>query len=389
MKTRKNPLTAILLVIVATSLVSCGLLPEEEPAEEAPVMVIDNSIISATGKIVPEQSAYLSLSAAGRIEEILVREGQSVSAGQKLVSLGSLAQIEAALAAAELEFEAAQQALDTLYETDAVARTTAWLSLLEAKAQYLVAEEEWDNLDIDALQEDIDATRDDIVEAEEDLENAQDTFDNYADLDESSSLRQRYEEELEEAQEDYNETVRARDALVLEMETAEARWQSALAILNQAQDDYSLLSQGPDPDLVTLAEARVAAAEAQVDAVLEQIENQTLTAPFNGVVTDIMISKGEWASPGQPVILLANLDNLRVETTDLNEIDVVQIEVGDLADVTFDAIPDVVFTGAILEIFPKATDGVGVNFTVVIELDELPDAARWGMTVFVDIDAKQ
>ncbi|HAY84848.1 MAG TPA: hypothetical protein DCY42_07985, partial [Chloroflexi bacterium] len=157
----------------------------------------------------------------------------------------------------------------------------------------------------------------------------------------------------------------------------------------QAQRDYADILEGPDPDQVALAEARIAAASAQVDAVLEQIENQTLTAPFHGVVADVMISEGEWASPGQPVVVLANLDSLRVETTDLNEIDVVQIKLGDVAEVTFDAIPDQVFEGTIIEISPKASDGSGVNYTVVITLDEIPDVARWGMTVFVDIDTKQ
>lgn len=376
----------ILLIIVAISLTSCDLLSGEDPAEEAPVIAVDNSIISASGHLVPEESAYLSLSAAGKIDEIFVQEGQSVSVGQKLISLGTLAQAEAALAAAELELEAAQQALNTLSETNDVARTAAWLALLDAKAQYLVAEEAWDELDVDALEDEIDETRDDIVEAEEDLEEAQEKFNSYADLDENSGVRQRYEDELEEAQEAYNEEVRARDELVIELETAEAKWQSAQALVEQAQRDYSDLLDGPDPDQVALAEARVAAASAQVDAAIEQTENLTLTAPFNGMVADVMISEGEWTSPGQPVIVLANLDSLRVETTDLNEIDVVQIGVGEMADVTFDAIPDEVFSGTIIEISPKATDGSGVNYTVVIELDEVPGAARWGMTVFVDID---
>lgn len=389
MKTRKFHLMAISVVIVTLTLASCSLFPGDEAVEEAPVIVIDDSIISASGNLVPAQFSTLSLSAAGRIEEVFVQEGKSVSAGEKLVSLGNLAQAEAALAAAEFELEAAQQALDALNESADVAKATAWLSLLDAKSQYLVAEEEWDDLDVDALQEDIDETLDDIVEAEEDLEEARDTFDNYAELDESSNLRQRYEDELDEAQENYNEQVRARDELVIELQTAEAKWQSALALYEQAQRDYADILEGPDPDQVALAEARIAAASAQVDAVLEQIENQTLTAPFHGVVADVMISEGEWASPGQPVVVLANLDSLRVETTDLNEIDVVQIKLGDVAEVTFDAIPDQVFKGTIIEISPKASDGSGVNYTVVITLDEIPDVARWGMTVFVDIDTKQ
>ena len=77
---------------------------------------------------------------------------------------------------------------------------------------------------------------------------------------------------------------------------------------------------------------------------------------------------------------------MRVETTDLNEIDVVQIEVGDLVTLTFDAIPGQEFSGTVSQISPKATEGLGVNYTVIIELDDIPDDARWGMTVFVDIN---
>lgn len=389
MKPIKSHLMLILLVLIVVSLASCDLVPGEEQTVEAPSIVIDSSIISASGYLVPGESAYLSFSVAGRVEKVFMEQGQSVTSGQKLVSLGSLAQAEAALATAELELVAAQQALETLNETANVLRTTAWLNLLDAKAQYLVAEEEWDELDVDALKDDIDETRDEIVEAEEDLEEARENFERYADLEETSGLRQRYEDELEDAQDAYNEEVRDRDVLVIELETAEARWQSAQAILEQAQRDFSDLQDGPDPDKISLADARIAAAEAQVAAALEQIENITLTAPFNGVVADFLISEGEWASPGQPVAVLADLNSLRVETTDLNEIDVVQIEVGDVAEVTFDALPGEVFTGTIIRISPKASEGSGVNYTVVIELVEVPDAARWGMTVFVDIDTKQ
>jgi multidrug efflux pump subunit AcrA (membrane-fusion protein) len=389
MKIQKPHLVTILFVLIAISLSSCSIFPGEEQDEEVPVVVIDNSIVSASGYLVPEEYAYLSLTAAGRIDEVFVQQGQSVSAGQKLVSLGSLAQAESALAAAELELEAARQALDALNETADVAKAAAWLNLLDAKAQYLVAEEEWDELDVDALEDDIDETRDDIVEAEEALEEARDKFESYADLEETSGSRQRYEEELEEAQEVYNQEVRVRDELVIELETTEARWQSALAIFEKAKLDYANLSEGPDPDQVALAEARIEAASAQVDAALEQIENLTLKAPFNGVVADVLISEGEWASPGQPVVVLADFDSLRVETTDLNEIDVVQVEVGDMAEISFDALPDEIFRGTIIEISPKASEGSGVNYTVVIELDEIPDSVRWGMTVFVDIDTKQ
>lgn len=375
--------------LILVSLAACGMFPEDEPVAETPVVMVDNSIVSATGILVPERFAYLSLPGAGSVDQIAVHEGQTVSENQSLLSLSDLAQVRAGLAAAELEHQAAQQALDQLYENADLAKAAAWLAVLDAKSQHIAAEEEWESLDKDDLQDDIDSAQEDIVEYQEDLDEAKDRFDSYADLDETNALRQRYEDELEEAQEAYNEQVRERDALVIQLESAEAKWQSALAALQKAQDDYDSLADGPDPDLLSLAEARLANAAAQIEAAQEQVDNRTLSAPFAGVVADLMISAGEWVNPGQPIALLADLNSLRVETTDLNELDVVQIEVGDKAQVSFDAIPDNLFEGTITEISPKSAAGSGVNYTVVIELDELPEEARWGMTVFVDIDTDQ
>ena len=89
----------------------------------------------------------------------------------------------------------------------------------------------------------------------------------------------------------------------------------------------------------------------------------------------------------EPVITLGDLTTLRVETTDLDEIDVGRVVVGQTADVTFDALPERVFTGRVTHISPMAEPGTGgVNYTVVLELDELDPAIRWGMTAFVDIE---
>ena len=112
-------------------------------------------------------------------------------------------------------------------------------------------------------------------------------------------------------------------------------------------------------------------------------------SPFDGTIGDLYIHSGEWVSPGQAVLLLANLGHLRVETTDLNEIDVAQLKIGDTAIVTFDALPDVVIDGTVTRIAPKDSEGSGVNYPVVIELAEIPNGLRWGMTAFVDVEIEE
>jgi hypothetical protein len=83
---------------------------------------------------------------------------------------------------------------------------------------------------------------------------------------------------------------------------------------------------------------------------------------------------------------MGDLDNLQVKTTDLSEIDVARITLDDVAVITFDALPDLVLEGTVISIAPKADEGSGVNFPVILELSEIPPELRWGMTAFVDID---
>jgi multidrug resistance efflux pump len=120
-------------------------------------------------------------------------------------------------------------------------------------------------------------------------------------------------------------------------------------------------------------------------AAQENLADLGLVAPFDGVISEVHINPSEWVAPGSPVLLIADLDHLQIETTDLGEIDVAQIVEGDKATVTFDALPELVLEGTVISIAPKAAPGSGVNFPVIIELSEVPSELRWGMTAFVDI----
>jgi HlyD family secretion protein len=101
----------------------------------------------------------------------------------------------------------------------------------------------------------------------------------------------------------------------------------------------------------------------------------------------MMVRRGEFVAPGQPLVTLGDLDTLRIETTDLNEVDIAHIHEGQVVVLTFDALPELVSTGKINRISPMAEPGgVGVNYTVIIEMNEVPPGVRWGMTAFVDIE---
>ena len=85
-----------------------------------------------------------------------------------------------------------------------------------------------------------------------------------------------------------------------------------------------------------------------------------------------------------------DLSQLQIETTDLGEADVARVREGQSVQVTFDALPGKTFAGTVKRIAPMSTPGQsGVNYAVLVTLNEADPALRWGMTAFVDIQVNQ
>lgn len=209
------------------------------------------------------------------------------------------------------------------------------------------------------------------------LDEARAAFEPYKYYSESDHTRKDLKEKLDEAQADYNSAVKR-----LQYETDLAVAQANLA---KALKDYEAWKDGPDPDEVKLAQERLENAQAALAAAEAQLQDLELRAPFAGTISDISVRKGEWVTPGQPILQIADLSGLQVETTDLNEIDAARVKVNNPVTLTFDALPGVEVKGTVESISPKSSEGSGVNYTVVIKMDELPALLRWGMTAFADI----
>jgi HlyD family secretion protein len=138
---------------------------------------------------------------------------------------------------------------------------------------------------------------------------------------------------------------------------------------------------------VMQAEAALAAARAGRDAVQATLDRMTLWATTEGVVTSIGPNPGEMVAPGSPVATLADLTGWLVETTDLSELDVPYISVGDAVDVRFDAIPDRTVVGVVMKIAEMPDVALGeVVYQVTVRLEEAPDSVRWGMTASIQLD---
>jgi ABC-type ATPase involved in cell division len=174
-------------------------------------------------------------------------------------------------------------------------------------------------------------------------------------------------------------------AVQLDIDRAEADLSLAQARLDAARRQYELVKEGPDPADVRVAQARLANAQAQLAAAQAAVANLELHAPFSRMVSEIFYKKNEWVAPGQPVLLLADLTSLQIETTYLNEIDATRVKIGDMALVTFDALPEVEARGRVERIAPKVSEGSGVNYPVIVVFEDQPEGLRLSMTAFVDI----
>ena len=376
-----------LVFVTACSGLTQGATPTPTPAVEGEV----NPLVNATGIVLPARFTTLSLTSGGVVAELLVGENDVVSAGQPLLRLEGTEDLQAAVAAARLEVVAAQHDLDLLYKDLDVRLAQAYQAVVDAKQALRDAERRAYNVERAAKQVHIDQAHANLVLARDKLEKAIEDFEPYEDKPEDNLTRAAYLSAKAQAEEQYDQSARLLNNLLagandLDVDEAEAELGVAQAGLDVAQREYEMVQKGPDPQDVKLAEEQLANAKAQLNAAEAALRDLELQSPFDGTVSELYVRQSQWIAPGQPVLSLADLGHLRVETTDLNEIDVARLDVGNSAIVTFDALPNVSVKGKVVRIAPKASEGSGVNYTVVVELDEVPPKLRWSMTAFVDIE---
>ena len=189
--------------------------------------------------------------------------------------------------------------------------------------------------------------------------------------------------------------VKAGDVLVqLDTAVLEAKVREAEANLKYAeiQLDYLVRNAGcrfncaPSQQHIEVAENDVAKAQALVDSAKAVLAAQSnLTAPFAGTVISVDISPYETVAPGQIVMVLGDLSNYRIETTDLSERDVPRVQVGQPATVFIEALGSE-FTGKVTDVARISSEiGGDIVYKVTIKLDEQPAGLLWGMSADVDI----
>ncbi len=365
-----------------------GQATEEAEATEIPIVIADTEIISE-GRLVPNQYVNLSFKSGGQVVELLVEEGEVVDEGQVLARLGNREQLEAAVAATQVELLNAEQARDKLFENSDVSTALAYQAVTDARDALRDGERYRNNLLAGSRQTDIDTARADVIVLKERLDDARADYKEYENKTDDNIKRAALLSKFAEAQQRYDNAVRLLNNLQgspseLDTTIADANVSVAEASLALAELEYEKVKDGPDPDQLSVVEARISAAQANLAAAESALDNIELVAPIAGTIVDLAIKLGEQVAPGPPVVVLADFSQWAVETDDLTEIEVPDISIGQAVTVTPDALPDLELSGTVESIKDIYEEKRGdITYTARIVLDESDPRLRWGMTVVV------
>jgi HlyD family secretion protein len=290
------------------------------------------SVVSASGEVKPKTYVNIGANAFGKIVKLHVKEGDRVRKGQLLAQLENV-QSSADVNATRASVQAAQ--------TDAVAADAALNTSLA----------------------DLNRAKSDAVHAKLDWERAQGLY--------NAALI---------AKQDYD--------------VKKAAWETANAGLAQADAKVAQARAQKDS-----ADKHITQNQANLTRLNDVLQKTTYEAPFDGVITNLPVREGETVvigiqnSPGSTLMTLADMSVITSEVK-VDETDIVNVHLGQSADVTIDAIPHKIFHGVVSEIGDNAivrSTGVATSqatstseeakdFKVVVTLTDPPADLRPGLS---------
>jgi HlyD family secretion protein len=379
------------------------LAPVPPTPTPTPAARTNTAIVSAQAFVEPARSSDLAFRSGGRVAEILVKEGDQVKQGQALIRLQD-DQLQAAVAQAQAALDVAQANLNVVQQgarPEDIAAAEGQVKAAEAQIEAAVADR--DRLTGGATDASITAAQAQLASALTEQKVARDAHDKTMECVTISRGGQKTkvcpglgtpEEQARFRLNAANEAVDAAQAALTEatkgsskqVQAAQANVAAAQAQHDIAQARLAGLKAGATEAQIAAAQASVAQAAAGVQAAQDALQEATLVAPFDGTIAQIDTEAGQVVGPGVPIVSMADLGKWEVDTDDLTEVDVINVQPGQPVTITFDALPNVTLNGRVLAITPKSQTKRGdVTYTVKIAIDDPDPRLKWGMTAQVDI----
>lgn len=316
------------------------------------------SKVSASGEIRAKEFVDLQSEIAGVITELPVKEGDKIQKGAVLLRIDPI-QTEAETAATQAQYEAAMS--DVRSQEFQILSTESNLARDEASLR---------------------SARADLEQAESFFTRQQNAFKRKQQLHEEGLISR---EEYEIAQDEYKSAKSRLDSAKARLAQSETQVQVAKNTIQQMKATYESTKNRSRSSAANLTKAR------------DLLRKTTITSPLNGVITQLVVEKGERAVPGilsNPQATLMTIADLSVIQAELkvDETDVVNLSLGDPAQIKVDALPDDVLDGEVTEIgnspiktATSAQQQEAKDFKVIVTIKNPPNKLRPGMSCTGDI----
>ncbi|MDY7079618.1 MAG: efflux RND transporter periplasmic adaptor subunit [Chloroflexota bacterium] len=386
---------AVLALVAGVGYVAYGrVFPTASLAEEPPEPTLETATVTrgdivitadGSGELVPATELELSFRASGTLEEALVDVGDQVEEGDVLARLET-DKLERAVAEADVELELARLELTDVQEGASDAELAdAQAALRDAQTELTLA--------YTTYQSTFDSNLDAIVDARK------------GDYDWAVSYYQKQKSKYEEGQLSQADHDWAMAAMI----EAEGRWQAAINqasteevqatngvaqaqnAVYQAEEALALLESYPLTDTLTRAMLAVDEELLAREEALADLEAAQLTAPFDGVVMDVLATVGEQVGTNTLILTLADLQDQLLQFW-VEETDMGGVMVGNRVNVVFEALPDDVFTGEIVRVDPVlvTVDGtLAVQAWIRLDVSAQEVNLLSGMTAEVEVIAAE
>lgn len=345
------------------------------------------AVVGATGSVRANQSAVLTFQTTGIVERVYVQLRQRVREGQVLAELEQTS-LPAQVILAQADLVAAQRALDQLLQSD-LARAQAQLALAQARkalhdAEYNRTVQQQGNR---ASRNTLQNAEAQLVLAEDAVRQAEARYNMVSGLPEDDPRRAAALLALTNARAGRDRALRNLNwyrghPTEIDQAVLDANVALAQAQLAEAEREWERVKDGPDPDDVASAQARLAAAVATANMA-------RITAPFSGTITAVEVKPGDQVGPGTVAFGLADFSHLLVEV-EVSEVDINRVCVGQRVTLSLDAVPGRTYEGKVVEVGLAGVVVQGVvNFPVSVEILHADEQVRPGMTTAVNIIVEQ
>lgn len=299
---------------------------------------------SGSGTLVASQSVNMSFTTAGKVAELNFKLGDKVEVGDVLARLANASDLEANLAAAQLNLLSAQQALEKLQAGGGPVLANAYLALVKAQATYdsaLAAERRTTATRCNS--EVVQKYADGLTRQMGDLNALTQSVTDAQALSSSAAYietKHYYETAL------WNYTY-CKSFTQTEQATSQSSLAVAKMALDQAQASYDQLkaSAGIDADMLVQNETNVATAQTRVTTAQEALDGITLKASIAGKITYLAAVAGALVDTST-FLTISDISQPTV-TVSVDETDMDKLVVDNPAVVTFSALPGKTFTGKV------------------------------------------